>query len=306
MSVTLPAPDAPPRIVWMDDGVPVLSLPDTLAYDELREWLKLHLPEHLDTIGGRASRLDLGRREIRLFDLRRILSFLRSEHDLEITGLYAREAQILRYAERELKLKLFPTTDAPEPSAADLAAELAEGAPPLTEDLREVEDEDDVGDDVDPDLEEPAVAERVDAPDEEPEADDGGGPEPQLMDGGPVASVQPGRRTLTLHRTLRSGASIRFEGDITLFGDVNPGAQVVAAGNIIVLGALKGLAHAGATGAEDAFILGFDLSPTQLRIGRKIAIPPERKPGRTGIEPEIARVEDGQIVIAPYRGGASR
>jgi septum formation inhibitor MinC len=48
------------------------------------------------------------------------------------------------------------------------------------------------------------------------------------------------------------------------------------------------------------------LQPTQLRIGRKIAIVPGKKPGRSGLEPDIARVEDGKIVIEPYKSGSSR
>ena len=115
-----------------------------------------------------------------------------------------------------------------------------------------------------------------------------------------------GDRTLTLHRTLRSGSSVRYDGDVIIFGDVNPGAQVFASGNILVMGALKGMAHAGASGSEDVFILGFTLQPTQLRIGRKIAIVPGRRPDRSGFLPDIARIEDGQIVIEPYKSGSSR
>ena len=101
-----------------------------------------------------------------------------------------------------------------------------------------------------------------------------------------------------MHRTLRSGASIRFDGDVYVFGDVNPGAQVVATGNIVVLGALKGVAHAGAAGDEDAFILAFDLRPTQLRIGRRIASMPSAPAATTA---QRASVVGEQIVIEPYR-----
>ncbi|MEQ1507763.1 MAG: septum site-determining protein MinC, partial [Myxococcota bacterium] len=119
-----------------------------------------------------------------------------------------------------------------------------------------------------------------------------------------------GRRSHTLHKTLRSGAVIRYDGDLYVFGDVNPGAQVVATGNIIVLGALKGVAHAGAGGDEAAFILAFDLRPTQLRIGRRIAVPPGRKPGAAPPAAfgaaELATVRDGQIAVEPYKGRVPR
>jgi septum site-determining protein MinC len=114
--------------------------------------------------------------------------------------------------------------------------------------------------------------------------------------------LEPGR-TQSIHRTLRSGAIIRFEGDLYVFGDVNPGAQVIATGNIVVLGALKGVAHAGANGDEAAFILSFDLRPTQLRIGRKIAVPPTKRTAGAAVS-EIATVHDGQIVIEPYRASS--
>jgi septum site-determining protein MinC len=117
----------------------------------------------------------------------------------------------------------------------------------------------------------------------------------------PPNPAETERRSCTLHRTLRSGAVVRFDGDLYVFGDVNPGAQVVATGNIMVLGALKGLAHAGAAGDEGSFILAFDLRPTQLRIGRKIAVPPPRR-ATTPPPSELATVQDGQIVIETYRG----
>lgn len=309
MSLPLSTPDAPPQIVRLDDSVPVVHIPSNLQFEEVREWLRMRLPEHLGVIAGRTSRLDLGERPIRLFDLRRILSFLREQFQIEITGIYVRESEILRYAERELKLKLFPTGIEVDTlvSPADLAAELA-GDVQLTEepvglvDTPQIErqgpitEEDDLSEAADV---EPASEETEPQVPEEPVFEQ---PVSALME-----SVGPkGDRTLTLHRTLRSGASIRFDGDITVFGDVNPGAQLFASGNIVVLGTLKGMAHAGATGAEDSFIFGFDLQPTQLRIGRKIAIVPGKKPSKSGMSPDIARIEDGQIVIDPYKSGSSR
>ncbi|MCO4743660.1 MAG: hypothetical protein KC912_02655 [Proteobacteria bacterium] len=316
MTLPLSAPDAPPQIVRLDDSVPVVRIPSNLQFEEVREWLRVRLPEHLGTIGGRQTRLDLGDREIRLFDLRRVLSFMRDQFQIEVTGIYARESRIIRYAERELKLKLFPTTPevAALPSPAELAAELAG-------DVQLTEEPGPIATDI-PQNEQPApiTEEEVDVEDEEPEAVVEPAPEeepepakPQPAFEQPVAALMDaagagdkGDRTLTLHRTLRSGACIRYDGDITIFGDVNPGAQLFASGNIVVLGTLKGMAHAGATGAEDSFIFGFDLQPTQLRIGRKIAIVPGKKPGRSGLEPDIARVEDGKIVIEPYKSGSSR
>jgi septum site-determining protein MinC len=118
----------------------------------------------------------------------------------------------------------------------------------------------------------------------------------------PRAGSEDGRRTHPVHRTLRSGATVRYDGDVIVFGDVNPGAQVIATGNITVLGALKGMAHAGAGGEEDTFIFAFDLRPTQLRIGRKIAVPADKRSG-SELRPEMASVVEDRISIDPYGPG---
>jgi septum site-determining protein MinC len=122
--------------------------------------------------------------------------------------------------------------------------------------------------------------------------------------------AQGGKRVLTLTRTLRSGAAVRYDGDVVIYGDVNAGAQIRAGGNVTVLGKLRGVVHAGASGAQgsdEAWILAFDLAPTQLRIGRHIAIAPDRGGrGDDTLLPEIATVFDGAIVIEPWKGRMRR
>ena len=66
--------------------------------------------------------------------------------------------------------------------------------------------------------------------------------------------------------SLRSGQRIEFEGSIVIIGDVNAGAEVIAGENIIVLGTLRGLAHAGAKGNKDAVIEASDIEAVQIRI----------------------------------------
>lgn len=66
--------------------------------------------------------------------------------------------------------------------------------------------------------------------------------------------------------SLRSGQRIEFEGSLVIIGDVNPGAEVIAGENIVVLGELRGLAHAGAKGNRDAVIEAVEVLATQLRI----------------------------------------
>ncbi len=66
--------------------------------------------------------------------------------------------------------------------------------------------------------------------------------------------------------SLRSGTRIEFEGSLVIIGDVNPGAEVIAGENIVVLGSLRGLAHAGAKGNRDAVIEAVEIDVAQIRI----------------------------------------
>ena len=100
---------------------------------------------------------------------------------------------------------------------------------------------------------------------------------------------------VVVRRTLRSGQAFQHAGHVTLIGDLNPGAEIVAGGDIIVFGRLRGIAHAGAMGDEEAIICALELAPSQLRIGAQIARPPDR--GRPPQMPEIASVQDDRIIV---------
>ena len=106
---------------------------------------------------------------------------------------------------------------------------------------------------------------------------------------------------LFLNKTLRSGTRIEFPGHIVVVGDVNPGAEIVAGGNVLVWGRVRGMVHAGAKGDTSAFICALDLSPTQLRIADEVsaALRPQSKP-----QPEIASLnEDGKLQSEPWEPG---
>lgn len=106
-------------------------------------------------------------------------------------------------------------------------------------------------------------------------------------------TIQGGEHAVLVQRTLRSGYSLEFPGHVVIIGDINPGAQVIAGGNVIVWGRLRGMVHAGAEGDTNSLVCALDLTPTQLRIADQIAITPKRR-GKPS--PEIARVVDGQVV----------
>lgn len=98
---------------------------------------------------------------------------------------------------------------------------------------------------------------------------------------------------------LRSGASLEFETSVIIIGDVNHGARVVSKGNIIILGALKGNAFAGATGNTNAFVVALDMCPTQIRIADTIARSPDKPVKEEVKEAKIAFLEEGNIYIEP-------
>ena len=109
-------------------------------------------------------------------------------------------------------------------------------------------------------------------------------PETRLFDGEDAVLVK---------RTLRSGYSLQHPGHVIVVGDVNPGAEIIAGGDVLVWGHLRGVVHAGAEGDEQAVVCALDLSPTQLRIAGQIALSPQRK-GKA--QPEIAHLHEGRVV----------
>ena len=116
---------------------------------------------------------------------------------------------------------------------------------------------------------------------------------------GPAEDDEEATEKATIvQRTVRSGQSVRHPGHVVIIGDVNPGAEVVAGGSIVVWGRLRGLVHAGALGDENAVICALDLAPTQLRIGKHISRSPEVRPSKP--VPEKASVQDGRIVAIPW------
>lgn len=102
-----------------------------------------------------------------------------------------------------------------------------------------------------------------------------------------------------ISRSLRSGQKIYVNGHAVIRGDVNPGAQVIATGSIIVMGTFRGIAHAGVQGDDKAFVMACKLRPTQIAIADKLTRAPEMKEEK--VYPEIAFIADNQIIVEPYQ-----
>lgn len=108
--------------------------------------------------------------------------------------------------------------------------------------------------------------------------------------------VEAPQGTLYHAATLRGGQTLHHTGNIVVVGDVNPGAELVATGDILVFGRLAGIAHAGAGGDEKARIYAIELVPTQLRIATFIGAD-EGSKRQSGPRPEAAVARDGKIAV---------
>jgi len=102
---------------------------------------------------------------------------------------------------------------------------------------------------------------------------------------------------LMLRGRVRSGQKINARKHLVITGDVNPGAEITAGGDIIVLGKLAGKAHAGSPENQDAIIFALAFAPSHVKIGGISATGSEETLAQ---QPEFACVEDRCIVVKDY------
>ena len=126
---------------------------------------------------------------------------------------------------------------------------------------------------------------------------------PRLAEVTDVTQQMPEDAAKWVKGPLRSGGRVAYNGNVVIMGDVNFGAEIVAGGSIIVWGRLRGVVHAGAQGDENAVVCALELAPTQLRIAGEIAVSP-KKQGKS--QPEIARLQDGQLTAEPWHASTGR
>jgi len=116
--------------------------------------------------------------------------------------------------------------------------------------------------------------------------------------------------TLYIQRTIRSGQSITSKGNMVIIGDVHPGSEIIAAGDITIWGILGGIAHAGSEGNKFAKIRALKMNAIQLRIADVFA----RRPDNINIPyiqktdtfvPEEASVRKKQIIIRKIHEGVN-
>ncbi len=142
------------------------------------------------------------------------------------------------------------------------------------------------------------LATTIATPPREAARQDNGEPAEEYAVGSPEAEGTDG---LLVRRRVRSGQVLRHPGHIVVIGDVNPGAQLIAGGDIIVWGKLQGLAHAGALGDPNAVICALELAPNLLRIAdaaRSSLSVPKREHNK---HPEMAKIDHQEIKIVAWQ-----
>lgn len=100
--------------------------------------------------------------------------------------------------------------------------------------------------------------------------------------------------------TVRSGQLVNFDGNLVVVGDVNPGGEIIATGNVVIMGSLRGIVHAGANGNKEAIVVALNLQPTQLRIADVITRAPDEKDTGGQFTPELAYIKDDIVYIERY------
>ncbi len=118
-------------------------------------------------------------------------------------------------------------------------------------------------------------------------------------------SPPEGRTALFVRGAIRSGRKVQYSGHIIIVGDVSPGAEIVADGDIIVWGKLEGAVHAGAQGDNSATVCALLHAASQLRIGGQTARSQEAEDRNPAI-PEVARVDGQRIIVEAWDAASTR
>jgi septum site-determining protein MinC len=107
----------------------------------------------------------------------------------------------------------------------------------------------------------------------------------------------PQKDSLIIAGRVRSGQTIEAQKHLVILGDLNPGAEAVAGGDILVLGSLLGKAAAGQPDNVNAIVMALEFKPTQIQIAGYVVA---GNPRMTGAVPEFAHIENSRIVVDDY------
>lgn len=121
---------------------------------------------------------------------------------------------------------------------------------------------------------------------------------------GEISGLNRGNEALLIKTHCRSGEVIRYPGDVVVMADVNPGSEIIADGDILVFGSLRGFAHAGANGDIQATIVAQNFETPRLQIGPYVGVDPKpnKRSKSKSSNPRIAYVRRRSVYVAPYTG----
>jgi septum site-determining protein MinC len=105
-------------------------------------------------------------------------------------------------------------------------------------------------------------------------------------------------KDLFIHRNVRSGQKIYSEGSVIVWGDVHESSEIIAGNDIIVLGKMEGIAHAGFYGNTGSIVFALNLCPGQIRIGTILSASADKK--AKDVYPEFAYLYNNTILIKEY------
>lgn len=104
-----------------------------------------------------------------------------------------------------------------------------------------------------------------------------------------------------IKKTLRSGQKIDFDGDVVVVGDVNPGSEVLATGDIFIFGKARGLIHAGKNGDKSKIIIALSMEVTQIRIANIYAKGSKDNKPQERIAEKAYLDKDNTLIIEEYK-----
>ena len=244
------------------------AIDDTEAFDQVIRGLREYLVNNQDLWSSGAITVNVGRRMLSRNELSQIKGLLQAESGLTVTRFWC-------------------SPEALEQGQGEKVGKAPVDSPPSEPILR--------GQEVQPLIAQPG--ERIAAA-------------PAAAKSQRKTSPHRGREAdaLFIKTTCRSGESIRYSGDVVVLADVNPGAEIVADGDVVVFGRLRGVAHAGAGGDAKATIIAHQLAAPRLQIGPYIGLPskPDQRDQSTDSGPQIAYVRRRSIYVAPFAGRYAR
>jgi septum site-determining protein MinC len=122
--------------------------------------------------------------------------------------------------------------------------------------------------------------------------------EQQSLEVGPISD----ETALYVNRTIRSGTRVEFPGSVVVLGDINPGAELVVQGSVIIWGHLRGAVHAGSAGDSEAVVCALELGAVRLQIADRL-LDGSENPAQPG--PAKASIRDGGIVVESWESAAA-